>query len=111
MKKNSNRFLRITKKIHQEISIIMHYKINDLRIKYTNISNVEISRDLIYAKIFVTFLNNKKKNLTILQNASGFIRNLLSKKIYLFNIPKLLFIYNKSFNNCIKIANLIKKCN
>ncbi|SPX08956.1 ribosome-binding factor A [Escherichia coli] len=50
----------------------------------TTVSGVEMSRDLAYAKVYVTFLNDKdedavKAGIKALQEASGFIRSLLGE--------------------------------
>ncbi|NYY80885.1 30S ribosome-binding factor RbfA [Escherichia coli] len=51
----------------------------------TTVSGVEMSRDLAYAKVYVTFLNDKdedavKAGIKALQEASGFIRSPLGKR-------------------------------
>ena len=50
----------------------------------TTVSGVKMSRDTAYAKVYVTFLNDKdedavKAGIKALQEASGFIRSLLGK--------------------------------
>ncbi|WP_308413009.1 30S ribosome-binding factor RbfA, partial [Vibrio parahaemolyticus] len=63
------------------------------------VSGVEISRDLAYAKVFVTFLNLSggekseeemvAEGLTALNEAAGFIRSLLGKAMRLRIVPEL----------------------
>ncbi len=70
----------------KEIAIILQREIKDPRLgMMTTVSGVEMSRDLAYAKVFVTFLNDKdeaavKAGIKALQEASGFIRSLLGKQ-------------------------------
>ena len=67
----------------------------------TTVSGVEMSRDLAYAKVYVTFLNDKdedavKAGIKALQEASGFIRSLLGKAMRLRIVPELTFFYDNS---------------
>ncbi len=67
----------------------------------TTVSGVEMSRDLAYAKVFVTFLNDQdeaavKNGIKALQEASGFIRSLLGKAMRLRIVPELTFFYDNS---------------
>ncbi|MGP1931456.1 MAG: 30S ribosome-binding factor RbfA, partial [Arsenophonus sp. ET-DL12-MAG3] len=70
MVREVNRIQRIAKEIQKEIAIIIHKEIKDPRVKMITISLVKISRDLTYAKIFVTFLNilDKENKTDIIKN-------------------------------------------
>jgi ribosome-binding factor A len=63
--------------MQKEIAIILQREIKDPRLgMMTTVSGVEMSRDLAYAKVFVTFLNDKdeaavKAGIKALQEASG----------------------------------------
>lgn len=119
MSKKVERTKKISKELRKKISLIFNRNIEDPRIKLITISKVIISKDLSYAKIFITFLNkfNKKNNKEIIEsyinNLNGkmnhYIRFLLSKKIYLRFVPFLTFFYDYSLTESMKISNLIKK--
>ncbi|WWO96912.1 MAG: 30S ribosome-binding factor RbfA [Candidatus Dasytiphilus stammeri] len=100
--KDINRPIKVARALKKEISIILHRDIRDPRIeKFITVTMVEISKDLVHAKIFIMFLNNVSynenifKKLKILQNAAGYIRTLLSKSMCLRKIPQLTFYYDK----------------
>ncbi|MXP56448.1 30S ribosome-binding factor RbfA [Pantoea sp. Mhis] len=113
MIKEFSRSKRIAQQLKKNISIILQRNIQDPRLEIMiTVSAVEVSSDLAYAKVFVTFLNNKDKELIknilkILQNASGYIRNLLSGLMYLYIVPKLTFFYDSSLDEGIRISDLI----
>ncbi|WP_241973708.1 30S ribosome-binding factor RbfA [Candidatus Pantoea edessiphila] len=118
MTREFSRSLRISQEIHKEITIILQKKINDPRLKMMiTISGVEVSRDLSYAKIFVTFLNEKRNldtihdELRILKKYSGYIRFLLGKNLKLRITPLLDFFYDSSLKKGEYICSLIKKIN
>lgn len=79
----------------KEIAIILQREIKNPRLgMMTTVSGVEMSRDLAYAKVYVTFLNDKdeaavKAGIKALQEASGFIRSLLGKAMRLRIVPEL----------------------
>ncbi|PPI87934.1 ribosome-binding factor A [Candidatus Pantoea edessiphila] len=116
MIRECNRSLRISQEIQKEITIILQRKINDPRLNMMiTVSSVEVSRDLSYAKVFVTFFKEKQNLHTIenglkaLKSSCGYIRSLLSKNMKLRIIPLLNFFYDSSIKNGEYICNLIDK--
>lgn len=112
MTKEYNRAQRVAQEIRKKIAIILQHKITDPRLGMATVSEVKVSRDLAYAKVFITFLNNKtpeqiKNSLLVLQEATGVIRSLLSKTICLRMVPKLTFTYDHSLVEGIRISNLV----
>ncbi|STW04369.1 ribosome-binding factor A [Klebsiella grimontii] len=60
MAKEFGRPQRVAQEMQKEIAIILQREIKDPRLgMMTTVSGVEMSRDLAYAKVFVTFLNDK----------------------------------------------------
>ncbi|CAL4321611.1 30S ribosome-binding factor RbfA [Buchnera aphidicola] len=111
--KSFNRLDKVSKFLHKEISYIILNFIRDPKIyKITNILDVVVSKDFSYAKIFVSFINIKKNyikyHLQALNNASKYIRKILSDKINFRIVPSLTFIYDKSCIEGFKIDKLLK---
>jgi len=108
-----NRASRIAQELKKELSFIIQYSLRDPRLNtMITVSEVLLSPDFSYAKIFITLLNDQdtliaKETIKILKNATGFIRTLLSKKIKLRITPKLFFIYDNSFIEGIRISKVI----
>ncbi|MFP3013933.1 MAG: 30S ribosome-binding factor RbfA [Arsenophonus sp. NC-QC1-MAG3] len=117
MAREFSRAKRVAQEIQKEISIILHQEIKDPRVKMATVSGVEVSRDLAYAKIFVTFLNisEKEHKIDILKNGikvlngdmAKHIRSLLGKAMHLSMVPKLTFFYDSSLMEGIRMSNLI----
>lgn len=60
MAKEFGRPQRVAQEMQKEIAIILQREIKDPRLgMMTTVSGVEMSRDLAYAKVYVTFLNDK----------------------------------------------------
>jgi len=114
MAKEYSRTQRVSQEMQKEIAIILQREIKDPRVGMATVSAVEVSRDLAYAKIFVTFLNDNepqqiKTGITALQDASGFIRSLLGKAMRLRVVPELTFAYDNSLVEGMRMSNLVSQ--
>lgn len=113
MAKEFGRSQRVAQEMQKEIAIILQREIKDPRLGLmTTVSGVEVSRDLAYAKVYVTFLNdddaeNVKQGLKALKEASGYIRTLLGKAMRLRIVPELTFFYDNSLVEGMRMSNLV----
>ncbi|QJC36185.1 30S ribosome-binding factor RbfA [Enterobacteriaceae endosymbiont of Donacia cincticornis] len=109
------RNLRIAYELKKQISKIIQHNLNDIRInKFTTITDLVLSRDFSYAKIFIILsykeeVKNKKKSLIFLNKITEYIRYILKKKIKLRKIPKLKFILDPSFKEGNYINDLLNR--
>ncbi|SQK72081.1 ribosome-binding factor A [Tatumella ptyseos] len=63
MAKEFGRSQRVAQELQKEIALIIQREIKDPRLgMMVTVSSVEVSRDLAYAKVFVTFLNDKDED-------------------------------------------------
>ena len=77
MAKEFGRPQRVAQEMQKEIAIILQREIKDPRLgMMTTVSGVEMSRDLAYAKVYVTFLNDKDE--AAVKRASKRCRKLLA---------------------------------
>ena len=104
---------RLNHAFMEEISNILMKEIKDEDISFVTITDVDITNDLSYAKVYFTVLDNEKKETTIktLNGASHFIRGELSKRIEIRHTPELKFIYDDSISYGEHIEDIIEKIN
>ena len=104
---------RINHMIMEEVSKILMLEVKDERFKFVTVTDCDTSNDLSYCKVYVTVLEQEKKEETLkaLNNASGFIRGELAKRIEIRNIPELKFIYDESVFYGEKIDKIIYEIN
>ena len=81
--------------------MLIRDNVRDPRVGMLSVTDVEISRDLAYAKVFVSFIGERSQNdieaaLEALNGASGYLRKLLAGSIKLRITPKLQFFYDES---------------
>ena len=88
-------------------------KIGNFDTKEITVTEVRMSQDLKIAKAFVLPLGGKNAQEIVekLKEFSFVIRKVLSKKITMKYLPKLLFVKDESFDYAEKIENLIKQTN
>jgi ribosome-binding factor A len=84
---------RVGKFIQKEISEIIQRELKDPRIGFVTVTDVDVSEDLRYAKIFVTVLQKGQitATLTGLEHAKGFIRNEIARRMKLRFTPEIVF--------------------
>tara|TARA_B100000427_G_C15421775_1_gene556709 strand:+ start:445 stop:810 length:366 start_codon:yes stop_codon:yes gene_type:complete len=112
----TQRQLRVGEMIKQALGMIFikgEAKLPNLETKGITVTEVRMSQDLRTAKAFVLPLGGKNANEVIdqLKEFSFIIRKVLSKKITMKFLPKLLFVKDESFDYAEKIENLIKQTN
>ena len=112
MAREFSRTQRVSQEMQKEIAIILQREVKDPRVGMATVSGVEVSRDLAYAKVFVTFLNDNqpeqiKIGIKALQDASGYIRLLLGKAMRLRVVPELTFAYDNSLVEGMRMSNLV----
>ena len=110
----TQRQLRVGEMIKQALGMIFLRdvaKLPNLETREITVTEVRMSQDLKTAKAFVLPLGGKNAQEVIdkLKEFSFVIRKVLSKKITIKFLPKLLFVKDESFDYAEKIENLIKQ--
>ena len=102
---------RIASMLEKEISYILMTEVKDPDIKFVTVTNVKLASDLGYAKIYVTVLDQNKKDETLrsLKAARGFIRRELANRVEIRHIPELDFVYDESIEYGKKIEDIIEE--
>ena len=112
----SQRQLRVGEMVKQSLGMIFlknEAKVPNLDTNTITVTEVKMSQDLKIAKAFVLPLGgeNAEETVNILKDFSFLIRKVLSKKIKMKFLPKILFAKDESFDYAEKIEKLIKQTN
>lgn len=112
----TKRIERANSEILRCISYIVHNKMNDPRIDdFVMISEANVTPDFKFCKVKVSLLekdfNRADQIIKILQKSEGFIKNELKEMVYMPQVPKLTFVFDKSTQNVIRVEELLKKIN
>ena len=112
----SQRQLRVGEMIKQSLGMIFvrnEAKLPNLETSNITVTEVKMSQDLKVAKAFILPLGGKNSEEIVekLKEFSFLIRKVLSKKITIKFLPKILFAKDESFEYAEKIENLLKQAN
>ena len=104
---SGQRLRRMADTVQRELSELIHLELKDPRLGgLVTISAVKVSPDLGYADVYVTVMGREleddqsedahKDSLDVLNKASGFLRQELSRRIKTRITPRLRFHYDKT---------------
>jgi ribosome-binding factor A len=108
---NKYRIERVKRLLKEEISLILHNNIKDPRIGFVTITDVEVSKDLRYAEVFVSVMGtSKEKEDTIiaLKKAEGFVWRILKDNLNMKYIPKISFSIDNSLERGSRVLSLLE---
>ena len=110
MSKDNTRLNRINEELKKEISHVITFELKNTNITgLISVTKVKITPDLRFARVYVSLLNSKSKTKTMagLQNAVGYIRGQIAKKINLRVTPDLQFELDESMEYGEKMDKII----
>lgn len=101
---------RLSILLKEEVADIVLHKIKDPRLGFITVTDVELSDDLRIAKVFITVLKDKDRevSLQILNEAKGFVRGEIAKRLRIKIIPTFEFLYDESIERGFRIDKLLK---
>jgi len=105
---------RVAQTINRQLAMILRKQVKDERVSSLTITDVEVTKDLRQAKIFVTSMTDDEDidiedTMSAVDNASGFIRGKLASVIDMRHCPNLIFAYDNSISEGARMSALIDK--
>jgi len=101
---------KVSEALRQEISNIIQYELKDPRIGFVTVTQVEITHDLRYAKVFFSVLGKEEEHVKTqeaLESALGFIRRLIAQRIRLRFVPEISFKEDRSAEYSVQIQQAL----
>lgn len=103
---------RVGDEIQRELALLLQREVKDPRVPMTTVSGVKVSRDLLNANVYVTFLGRDNADqindaVKVLNHMSGFLRSMLAQRIRMRQLPRLMFHYDDSLARGRHLSNLI----
>lgn len=106
----SRRVKRVAEAIRQEVSKIILYELNDPRIAFITVTNVEASPDLRTAKVLISILEGKTPQKTVLkglEHAKGYIQGEIAARLKMRYTPVITFCLDESLKKALRVLRLI----
>jgi len=103
---------RVNEELKRDISNIINYELNNSKITgLVSVTNVRVTPDFRYAKVYVSILNSKntKATLAALKQSAGHIRSELAKEVSWRLTPEIVFELDETLEYGAKIDSIIKE--
>ncbi|WP_263322475.1 30S ribosome-binding factor RbfA [Endozoicomonas sp. Mp262] len=114
MAKEYSRTQRVADQVQKELAQIIQLEMKDPRLGLVTVSAVDVSRDLAFADVYVSFLGvDEQKHIDesveVLNHAAGFLRSQLARAVKLRFTPQLRFYYDSSLRRGQYLSSLIEQ--
>ncbi len=109
--KKTRRTSRVGENVRDALAQILRTELKDVDIGWSSISEVEVSPDLHYARVYMTGLKEEdtKKAVEELRRVAGQVRYLLGKRIHLRYTPELDFRYDETAIRALRIETVLRE--
>lgn len=108
--KTFHRTDRVSAQLRRELGQLVHEAVREHGLPSVSVSDVEVTRDLAHAKVFVTALQPEKsaEAVAALKDLSREFRFRLGRMLRMRSIPELHFHYDDSVDRGERIDNLLR---
>jgi len=106
---SETRARRVADRINRELAILLQRKVADPRLASLTVTGVDVDRELAYATIYVTALDEEQEVLTALESARGFLRKELASNIPMRAFPQLRFRWDFSPDRGARVDELLER--
>ncbi|MBK7677123.1 30S ribosome-binding factor RbfA [Accumulibacter sp.] len=103
---------RISEQIRRELAEVIRTELRDPRVGMISLTDVQLSADYAHAKVFFSSLAGSDSLDVVragLQNAAGFLRSELGKRISIHMTPQLHFVFDESLERGAQLSKLISE--
>ena len=109
--KKTRRTSRVGENVRDALAVILRMEFQDVQVGFSSISEVEVSPDLHYARVFMTGLKEDETRQTVeaLRKVAPRIRHSLGKRIQLRYTPELDFRYDETAMRALRVETLLRE--
>jgi len=110
MPKTFHRTDRVSAQLRRELGTLVHEAVREHGLPSVSVSDVEVTRDLAHAKVFVTALQQERSREAVkaLKELAPQIRFQLGRAVKMRHVPELHFHYDDSVDRGERIGNLLR---
>ena len=110
MPKTFHRTDRVSAQLRRELGTLVHEAVREHGLPCVSVSDVEVTRDLAHAKVFVTALQQERSREAVkaLKELAPQIRYQLGRAVKMRHVPELHFHYDDSVDRGERIGNLLR---
>ncbi len=106
-----NRSFRVADQIQRDVAVLIR-DLKDPRVGMVTINSVEVTPDYAHAQVYFSVLmGSADESALALNEAAGFLRNGLFKKLSIHTVPTLHFHFDKTTERAADLSALIARAN
>ena len=110
-KSTPNRGFRVADQIQRDLAELIR-ELKDPRIGLVTLNSVEVSPDYAHAKVYFSqLLGDNEACTAALNEAAGFLRNGLFKRLQIHTVPTLHFLFDRTTEHAAELSALIREAN
>lgn len=110
MPRDFKRSDRVAGSLRRELAQLIQMEVKDPGVGFIGLSDVEVSRDLGHAKVYVTVFEPEKaaSSIKALNKAAGYLRRRLGQEMRIRSVPELHFEHDASVETGHRMDSLIE---
>jgi ribosome-binding factor A len=109
--KKTRRTSRVGENVRDALVAVFRNDLKDVQLGWSSISEVEVSPDLHYARVYITGLKEQdtKQTVEALRKVAPKIRHFLGRRIHLRYTPELDFRYDETAMRALRIETVLRE--
>ena len=105
-----NRPFKVAEQIQRDLTELIARELKDPRVGMVTLQGVEVTPDYAHAKVFFSLLiGDPVETQAALNQAAGFLRNGLFKRLHIHTVPTLHFVFDRTSERAADMNALIAK--
>ena len=105
-----NRAFKVADQIQRDLTELIARELKDPRVGMVTLQGVEVTPDYAHAKVFFSVLiGDGEASEEALNQAAGFLRNGLFKRLHIHTVPTLHFVYDRTTEKAADMNALIAR--
>ncbi len=105
-----NRSFKVADQIQRDLTELIARELKDPRVGMVTLQGVEVTPDYAHAKVFFSVLiGDPQETQDALNQAAGFLRNGLFKRLHIHTVPTLHFVFDRTTERAADMNALIAK--
>jgi ribosome-binding factor A len=112
MPREFSRNVRVASQLQRELADLLRVEVKDARLGMVTVSDVEVTRDLSLAKVYVSFLGAQqptRDSVKLLSARIPALRHELGRRMRMRVIPEVRFVYDDSIERGLAMDAVLEK--
>ena len=107
-----HRLLKVNESVREVVSAAIAEGLKDPRVGFVTVTGVETSKDLRYAKVFVSVLGGERERTETLDGlvaSHGYLQARVNAALHMKRTPQLAFVYDETTDRAMHIEQLLRR--